>query len=292
MSKRLSSNRKQQHQLTVWIMLLLLLLAVIAVSVVVLSHLPAESQSRSSVSLSSSKSSVSSGSGVSIAPSEPILESSSSITELSSTVEQGAVFGRVSKSDAAADSYFEDAVFIGDSLTAGLGNYGVLPAGNVLADVGINLDTIQTKTCIATTDGAVTILDALKAKNPSKIYIMLGSNGIAWVSPADLAQKFEAFLDLVLQQHPDAVVYIESVLPVTAAKQAKDARYSNAAIQEYNQRLLQLAEQKQVYFLDTHAAFAVEDGTLNVEYAEADGMHLKKTGYYAMVEYFKTHTAG
>ncbi len=292
MSKRLSSNRKQQHQLTVWIMLLLLLLAIIAVSVVILSRLPVENQSHPSVSLASSKSSVSSDSSVSVAPSDPISESSSLYSDPSSSAEQAAAFGRVPESDAVADSYFEDAVFIGDSLTAGLGNYGVLPAGNVLADVGINLDTIQTKACIATTDGAVTILDALKAKNPSKIYIMLGSNGIAWVSPADLAQKFETFLDLVLQQHPDAVVYIESVLPVTAVKQAKDARYSNTAIQEYNQRLLQLAEQKQVYFLDTHAAFAMEDGTLNAEYAEADGMHLKKIGYYAMVEYFKTHTAG
>ena len=270
MSKRLSSNRKQQHQLTVWIMLLLLLLAIIAVSVVILSRLPVENQSHPSVSLASSKSSVSSDSSVSVVPSDPISESSSLYSDPSSSAEQAAAFGRV----------------------AGLGNYGVLPAGNVLADVGINLDTIQTKACIATTDGAVTILDALKAKNPSKIYIMLGSNGIAWVSPADLAQKFETFLDLVLQQHPDAVVYIESVLPVTAVKQAKDARYSNTAIQEYNQRLLQLAEQKQVYFLDTHAAFAMEDGTLNAEYAEADGMHLKKIGYYAMVEYFKTHTAG
>lgn len=284
MSKHLSSSRKRQRQLTIWILLLLILLAVITVSLVVMSRLSVEGKSSSSTSSGKGNSSASSSSVPSV--------SSAPVSEVSSELEQTVGFGLVPESDAVADSYFEDAVFVGDSLTAGLGNYEVMPAENVLADVGINLDTVQTTACISTSDGNITILDALKAKNPSKIYIMMGSNGIAWISPTDLAQKFETFLELVLQQNPDAIIYIESVLPVTAAKQAGDARYSNAAIQEYNQLLLELAEDKQVYFLDTYAAFSLEDGTLSTEYAEVDGMHLKRTGYLALAEYFKTHTAG
>ena len=42
------------------------------------------------------------------------------------------------------ESYLDDAIFIGDSLTYGLGAYQVLDAGKVLASTGINPQTILT----------------------------------------------------------------------------------------------------------------------------------------------------
>ena len=83
---------------------------------------------------------------------------------------------------------------------------------------------------------------------------------------------------------------MESILPVTAAKQAGDARYSNETIVEYNKLLFNLAKEKEVNYLDCHTVFKMTDGTLNTEYAEQDGMHLKRVGYEALLEFFKTHT--
>ncbi len=200
-------------------------------------------------------------------------------------------FAAVAASGAVDLTYFDDAVFVGDSITVGLGNYKILPAENVYADIGLNLDTIQTKQTVQTSSGSVTVLDALKLKKPSKVYIMLGSNGIAWIKPESLAKKYEAFLDQVIEALPDATIYVESILPVAASKEAADARYSNASINEYNQLLFNLAKEKGVYYLDCHASFKGADGALSTEYAEQDGMHLKKTGYEALLEFFKTHTA-
>lgn len=297
MAKRFSAPKEIKRQTMVWAVLILILIAVIVVVSYMASQTPEPDASSSSSSISESviepSSELSAPELSSSAVESPPPSSSASSEPLKPPVSTARpVFdGAVPESAAVADSYFDDAVFIGDSLTVGLGAYGVVPAERVLADTGINLDTILTKACIQAPGGKVTVLDALKMKNPAKIYIMMGSNGIAWVSPDNLAQKFSVFLERVQAQHPNAAIYIETVLPVTAAKQAGDARYSNAVINEYNQKLQELAKQKKTYFLNLHSAFIMEDGTLKTEYAEADGMHMKKAGYQAMLAYLKTHTA-
>ena len=277
MSERSSEQKKlkRRRYAAVLLLIFVLLLASVAVaSAIMTEYYSKESESSFSDSFLEDES----------APAE--LSSSESQPEslLSSSQESSSsVSLPVSETAPVDDSYFDDAVFVGDSLMSGFGSYGVVSMENVFADVGINLDTIMTKACISTPNGASTIPDALALKQPAKIYIMLGSNGIAWISPEQLAQKYSDFLDVVL-------AHIASIPPVTAAKQAEDARYDNSAIDAYNQYLLELAEEKGVYFVDVHAFLSDESGTLSAEYAEKDGMHLKKAGYDALFDYLKAHT--
>lgn len=189
------------------------------------------------------------------------------------------------------DGYFDDAVFIGDSLMMGLGAYGVVEKDKVLADIGLNLDTVLSKQCITAPTGMVTVLEAVNLKKPSKIYLMMGSNGIAWVTPEDLAGKLELFLSQLMAQQPDCELYLMAIPPVTQEKFEKDSRYSNESIRQYNALLLQLAEKRGVHYLDINSAFQDSTGALNMEYAEADGMHFKKVGYDHLYQYLKTHTA-
>ncbi len=284
MSERSSEQKKlkRRRYAAVLLLIFVLLLASVAVaSAIMTEYYSKESESSFSDSFLEDES----------APAE--LSSSESQPEslLSSSQESSSsVSLPVSETAPVDDSYFDDAVFVGDSLMSGFGSYGVVSMENVFADVGINLDTIMTKACISTPNGASTIPDALALKQPAKIYIMLGSNGIAWISPEQLAQKYSDFLDVVLAQNENAEIYIASIPPVTAAKQAEDARYDNSAIDAYNQYLLELAEEKGVYFVDVHAFLSDESGTLSAEYAEKDGMHLKKAGYDALFDYLKAHT--
>lgn len=270
-------KKKKGQRITIIVLLVIIVLAVAVAVTAVIMGLSASDGASDSISSSDSQS---------VSDSSDVTDSSSS-----ESTSSNAAYSAVGESAAVSDSYFDDAVFIGDSLTVGLGLYGVLPAENVYADTGLNLDTILTKQCIQTTSGTATVLDALKIKKPNKVYIMLGSNGIAWITPENLTAKFAAFLAEVKKILPDATIYVESIFPVTAEKQAGDNRYNNDIIKQYNTLLFDLAETEKVYFLDCHAAFINESGALKSEYAEADGMHLKKTGYDALLEYFKTHTA-
>lgn len=196
----------------------------------------------------------------------------------------------VPKSDPVDESYLDDAVFIGDSITLGLGNYQLVDMDNVVADIGINLDKIMTEKYIHTSSGDVTVLDAVKQKKPKKIYIMLGSNGIAWTKPSVLAGRYETFLNALMKQNPSAVIYIESIPPVTLEKTKKDARYNNQTINEYNLLLLKLAAKKGVYYLDTHSALVDDSGALPTAIAEKDGMHFKMSAYKSVYAYYLSHS--
>ncbi len=187
-------------------------------------------------------------------------------------------------------SYFTDAYFIGDSITVGLGNYSIINQSNVVADIGLNLQTIDTKKIINSPEGFVTALKSLQFKDPKKIYIMLGSNGISWQPLNVMVDKYSSFIDQIKSQHPLADVYISSIPPVTNAKQKSDVRFANSKIDEYNLMLLEIAKDKKVYYLNSSSILKDEYGNLIDLYAEKDGMHLKKEAYQSLFEYYSKHT--
>lgn len=59
----------------------------------------------------------------------------------------------VAKTKAADDSYFSDAVFIGDSISVGLRVYGVLPTQNVIAEQNVNIMNLVNDTPVYRTSG-------------------------------------------------------------------------------------------------------------------------------------------
>ena len=98
------------------------------------------------------------------------------------------------------------------------------------------------------------------------------------------------FIDSVQQQHPDALVYVQSILPVTAEK-SEDERYSNDRIDQYNISLMNLCKEKGVYYLNVAEAFKDEQGNLPSEASPKDGMHFGSTYYMKWFDYLKCHAA-
>ena len=89
-------------------------------------------------------------------------------------------FGLVKEGEAVSASYFDDAVFFGDSLTDGLGAYSSLSNATFIASTGVNPDSVFTKEAITLPgeEKRCTMFSALGRSRPGKIYIMLGAN---WV---------------------------------------------------------------------------------------------------------------
>ena len=196
----------------------------------------------------------------------------------------------VPESEAVEKSYFDDAVFVGDSLTYGLGAYEVLDASCVIAHTGINPQTILTSACIEQANGAsVTVLDAVKAAAPHKVYVMLGSNGVAFLTQDNIIEFYGEFLDELRAALPNAILYVESVLPVTHEKEAGDSRYANSKIDALNDALLDLATEKGAYFVNVSEAIKDEAGCLPAA-ASSDGMHFGVSTYNKWVGYLLTHT--
>ena len=189
-----------------------------------------------------------------------------------------------------ASSYFDDALFVGDSITEGIKLYDVMSNATVLSYTGINLDSIFTREVIPMEDGSKkTIIDASADYDPGKIYILMGVNSIQ-MAKEDFISAYGRLVDTLRQQHPDAIVYVQSILPVTADYEKRaDAVTDNATIDEYNEALMAMAEEKGVYYLNVAEIFKDETGALFSEASPTDGIHFGATWYRKWFDYLRTH---
>lgn len=199
----------------------------------------------------------------------------------------------VAKTKAADPSYFDDAVFIGDSISVGLRVYGVLPTKNVIAEQNVNIMNLVNDTPVYRTSGTEkrTVFQAIaeQVPNPGKIYILIGANGIPGLSNEAHINYYGKFLDRLHQTYPNAMIYVESVTPITKnSKYIRDS-FNTKKINDFNDRLYKLAQEKGVYYLNVQEVLRDDNGYLISDYDAGDGMHLKSNGHKAMYQYYLTH---
>lgn len=196
----------------------------------------------------------------------------------------------VPESPAVEDSYFDDAVFIGDSRTEGLIiNTGLSNATSYVYK-GLMVDTVFTKPAVNQDGKKRSVMDAMKSTQFSKVYIMLGINETGWVYSQIFQSKYGDIIDGIREINPGAVIYIQGIIPVSSKVSSTHRYITNAKINEYNLLLRELAEEKQVFYVDTENAAAAGDGSLPAD-AAADGIHLVKDYCEKWLDYLKTHTA-
>ena len=189
------------------------------------------------------------------------------------------------------ERYFDDAVFLGDSLTYGISSYHILDSAIVLAEPGISLDGAMTSKLAAFPGGEkTTLVDAVSRYHPGKIYVMLGTNGFAYTNRDEFIKQYGKMLDILIEQNPDALIYVQSILPVCSFLSEQDSRYSNKTIDRFNSALLDLCNEKGVHYLNVAERFKIADGSMNPRYS-SDGTHISQGAYTYWIEYLLSHTA-
>ena len=183
--------------------------------------------------------------------------------------------------------FFENDLFIGDSITTGLSLYGALSPKNVAAAVGYTPYKAY-NTEIALGDGTNgTAFDYAVKMQPKRIFIMLGSNGITTASAME--DSYRTLLDKLAKKCPDSTVYLLAVTPVTS--DSTTAAYSgitNTMITDFNKFIKSLADEKGLTYIDMYSLLSDEDGYFLHEYAESDGLHFKGVTYKVMLSYIES----
>ena len=193
-------------------------------------------------------------------------------------------------------SYFDSAVFLGDSLTQGLQIYDTgLPNAHYCAYRGVGPNAVVNGTTCTRVDGVQEIpLQALASYAPKSVYILLGTNVLTQDTDyTNFLNYYSLMLDQIRQLLPDADIYIQSITPVrpeVSADPAHAGMYSARFIR-VNNDLAALAVEKGCFFLDLWEVLADGNGDLRAEYAQPDGYHLQPAGYAAWVSYLRTHVA-
>ena len=120
---------------------------------------------------------------------------------------------------------------------------------------------------------------------------MMGVNSL--LSDEDsFRASYSRVVDTLVEQHPDAILYIQSILPVTADyEQRSNAVADNAKIDRYNEVLKELAAEKNVYYLNVAEVFKDADGCLPNSASPKDGIHFGSSWYRTWFDYLRTHGA-
>lgn len=203
--------------------------------------------------------------------------------------EEPPAWAPVEESKAVEDTYFEDAVFLGDSRTEGFYLYSGLKQGTYFYAVGATVESVFTKKAWKTPNGKIPLLDAMKDVSCKKIYVMLGINELGWTKVENFRKQYEKVIDRLREDHPDAEIIIQSILPVSARQDAKGSYVNNRRINEYNESIRAMAEEKGCSLVDVAESFRGEDGCLPKDLT-FEGIHLNVAGCKAWLEYLRTHS--
>jgi lysophospholipase L1-like esterase len=186
------------------------------------------------------------------------------------------------------DDYFSNALFIGDSRTQGLLLYSNLGNANYYAARGLTVEQVFKKAVVDSTSGKLTVSDALSRRAFGKVYLMFGLNELGWNSADKFIEQYGLVIERVKETQPDAIIYVQSIMPVSSWKSAKDPVHNNPNIARFNEMIEQLANEKNVIYLNTSDGVADESGVLPDE-ASSDGIHLNKKYCIKWEEYLRAH---
>lgn len=127
-------------------------------------------------------------------------------------------------------------------------------------------------------------LDALDDTQLDSIFIMVGINDLIAQKPEkEVAQNLAKSVQYLKQQHPEANIIVQSILPhgaerATWAGRDRLLQLPNNRIQAVNTAIAQMAAAEGVYYLDLHPLFADGEGALRPDLT-TDGLHLNDRGY-------------
>lgn len=184
--------------------------------------------------------------------------------------------------------YFTDALFIGDSRTVGIAEYGTIKNATYFANTGMSVYNIWNQKIDISSIGKVSLGELLDKKNFGKVYIMLGINEIGY-NMSQTAKKYQELLKYVSTKQPKAIIYLQANLHVTKEKSDSDKTINNTRINKLNSVISKMANNKNIFYLDVNSIFDDSSGNLRADYT-SDKVHIYGKYYKQWTEWIRKNT--
>lgn len=191
----------------------------------------------------------------------------------------------------AGQEYIDDTLFLGDSNTVRMMNYGITSLDNTLAVVGMGIQSVKTLKCIQFSGYSepITMIDAIKLMKPSRIIITFGTNNANGMSVEDFIKKYTEALDAIVSIEPNVDILINSIPPI--CQKNSYPKLSQNSIDKFNNALIDLAKDKGYKYIDSASVMKNEStGYAKDGYTVSDGIHISEDGFAAMFTYIRTHS--
>lgn len=188
----------------------------------------------------------------------------------------------ISQSEAKETSYLSECCLVTDSTLIDMAKYTDLKdlvGSSDLTAIGCNAITITSSY------GDKTAYEIVQIKKPGRVYVMLGSDiGISSVD--DMISSYTSFIKNLRGYLPNSDIYIMQLPPV----RDDDSSVNNSKINEFNTKLLTIANTNDVYCIDTNTALKGVDGKLSEEFRSPETGVLTESAYKTIADYILCHT--
>lgn len=188
------------------------------------------------------------------------------------------------------DSYFDDAVFIGDSRVEGFGDYAGLDHTAIFAKPGLTVYNLLDEEFIKDPQSGrtVSVSYMMRHYQYGKIYLMVGINELGTGGTDRYQAAYKNVLKKFRKWQPDAVIYVQSIMGVSAKKDATDPVFNNTNIRDKNCAIAKLTDGIHIFYLDINHLYEDENHQLSQELT-FDDVHLYAKHYKKWLKYLKSH---
>ena len=160
--------------------------------------------------------------------------------------------------------YFADALFIGDSRTVGLKEYGMLEDATFFAELGMSVFVLSNRK-------AAEFEEILTSKQYGKIYLMLGMNELGY-GINKIEERYKGVVEKIKVSQPNATIYLCGNLHVTFEGN-RDKIYNNDNINSVNAIIAKMADNERTFYIDVNELFDDDKECLATEYS-CDACHI------------------
>lgn len=185
----------------------------------------------------------------------------------------------------AVDGDFKGVLFIGDSRTIGLSDYGDLGEAEVFANSGMSVFNLFDAQVSSKGGEKKNLEEMLTETGFQTIFLMLGINELGY-DYASTVSRYETVVKKIRELQPSAALVLEANLHVTQEKSDSSEIYNNKNIGALNRDIQKIAERTGCYYIDINEIFDDQNGSLDVEYS-VDGSHVMGKYYAEWVEWIK-----
>ena len=183
------------------------------------------------------------------------------------------------------ESYFDDALFIGDSRTVGLRDYTDLSEH---ADFYCETSLTIYKVLEDDFGGQGTVEEALENNEYGKIFLMVGINELGRGTTEEYMAEYTKVVERLQELEPKAKIFVQGVMRVSGEKNSSVPIFNNSNINARNNAIATLADNKQIFYIDVNEVVCDEEGNLIKDYT-FDQIHLLGAYYDLWKQFLLTH---
>ena len=178
-------------------------------------------------------------------------------------------------------SFFNDSAFLGNSVADTIAMYDLLQNTDFYSSPVLTVDNVYT-TIVGY--GNTAAADQLKSKKFSKVFLSFGEREIAADDVNEFARSYRSLVEKVKSYQTNAQIYLIGIPPTDKAA-SDEARYGMSLdnIKKYNKKILSIAADQKVYYVNSISALG--SGSYLYNGVSADGIILNRDCCIELLKY-------